>query len=90
MFGNSIMSTVDFEIDIQKKEDPKGDCIVIIYNAKFLPYRKREETSLKRDTTWPIFDNARRSETSISMRLALRLICSRYLRPFCPVLLDTS
>lgn len=40
MFGDGIMSAIDFEIDIQKKEDPKGDRVLITYNGKFLPYRK--------------------------------------------------
>lgn len=40
MFGDGIMSAIDFEIDIQKKEDPKGDRVVVSYNGKFLPYRK--------------------------------------------------
>jgi cyanate lyase len=40
MFGDGIMSAIDFELDIQKKEDPKGDRVVVIFNGKFLPYRK--------------------------------------------------
>lgn len=40
MFGDGIMSAIDFEIDIQKQEDPKGDRVVVTYNGKFLPYRK--------------------------------------------------
>ena len=40
MFGDGIMSAIDFEIDIQKKEDPKGDRVVVTYSSKFLPYRK--------------------------------------------------
>jgi cyanate lyase len=40
MFGDGIMSAIDFEIDIQKKLDPKGDRVVVTYNGKFLPYRK--------------------------------------------------
>lgn len=39
-FGEGIMSAIDFELDIQKKEDPKGDRVVITMNGKFLPYRK--------------------------------------------------
>ncbi len=39
-FGDGIMSAIDFEIDIEKKEDPKGDRVVVTYNGKFLPYRK--------------------------------------------------
>ena len=40
MFGDGIMSAIDFELDVQKKEDPKGDRVVITMNGKFLPYKK--------------------------------------------------
>jgi cyanate lyase len=40
MFGDGIMSAIDFEMDVKKVEDPKGDRVVITYNGKFLPYRK--------------------------------------------------
>jgi cyanate lyase len=40
MFGDGIMSAIDFELDIQKREDPKGDRVVITMNGKFLPYKK--------------------------------------------------
>jgi len=40
MFGDGIMSAIDFEVEIQKKHDPKGDRVIITYNGKFLPYRK--------------------------------------------------
>lgn len=40
MFGDGIMSAIDFEMDIQKKPDPKGDRVVITFNGKFLPYKK--------------------------------------------------
>lgn len=40
MFGDGIMSAVDFTLDIQKKEDPKGDRVVITMDGKFLPYKK--------------------------------------------------
>lgn len=40
MFGDGIMSAIDFELDIQRKEDPKGDRVVVTMNGKFLPYRK--------------------------------------------------
>ena len=39
MFGDGIMSAIDFEIDISKQEDPKGDRVVVTYSGKFLPYR---------------------------------------------------
>lgn len=39
-FGDGIMSAIDFEMDIRKQPDPKGDRVVITYNGKFLPYRK--------------------------------------------------
>ncbi len=38
-FGDGIMSAIDFEIDIKRQEDPKGDRVVVTYNGKFLPYR---------------------------------------------------
>ena len=40
MFGDGIMSAIDFSIDIQKEEDPKGARVKITYNGKFLPYKK--------------------------------------------------
>jgi cyanate lyase len=40
MFGDGIMSAIDFEMNIEKKEDPKGDRVIITYNGKFLPYKK--------------------------------------------------
>ena len=40
MFGDGIMSAIDFEMDVQKKEDPKGDRVVVTMNGKFLPYKK--------------------------------------------------
>ena len=38
-FGNGIMSAIDFDIDIGKKEDPAGDRVVITMTGKFLPYK---------------------------------------------------
>jgi cyanate lyase len=38
-FGDGIMSAIDFEMDISRKEDPKGDRVVVTYNGKFLPYK---------------------------------------------------
>lgn len=40
MFGDGIMSAIDFEMEIEKIQDPKGDRVKITYNGKFLPYRK--------------------------------------------------
>jgi cyanate lyase len=40
MFGDGIMSAIDFTMDIQKKEDPKGDRVVVTFDGKFLPYKK--------------------------------------------------
>ena len=39
-FGDGIMSAIDFEMDIERVPDPKGDRVRITYNGKFLPYRK--------------------------------------------------
>jgi cyanate lyase len=40
LFGDGIMSAIDFEIDIQRKPDPKGDRVVVVFDGKFLPYKK--------------------------------------------------
>jgi cyanate lyase len=39
-FGDGIMSAIDFSMDVQKEEDPKGDRVVVTMNGKFLPYKK--------------------------------------------------
>ena len=39
-FGDGIMSAIDFTMDIDKVEDPKGDRVKVTLNGKFLPYRK--------------------------------------------------
>jgi cyanate lyase len=38
-FGDGIMSAIDFSLDIDKQEDPKGDRVVVTLNGKFLPYK---------------------------------------------------
>lgn len=39
-FGDGIMSAIDFTLDVDKEEDPKGDRVVVTMNGKFLPYKK--------------------------------------------------
>ena len=39
-FGDGIMSAIDFTLDIEKEEAPKGDRVKVIMNGKFLPYKK--------------------------------------------------
>jgi cyanate lyase len=39
-FGDGIMSAIDFEMDIERIPDPKGDRVKVTFNGKFLPYRK--------------------------------------------------
>jgi len=39
-FGDGIMSAIDFTLDIEKVEDPKGDRVQVTMNGKFLPYKK--------------------------------------------------
>jgi cyanate lyase len=40
MFGDGIMSAIDFTLDIERVPDPHGDRVKVTYNGKFLPYRK--------------------------------------------------
>ena len=39
-FGDGIMSAIDFTLDVEKEEDPKGDRVKLIMSGKFLPYKK--------------------------------------------------
>jgi cyanate lyase len=39
-FGDGIMSAIDFTLDIDKVEDPKGDRVQVTMCGKFLPYKK--------------------------------------------------
>jgi len=39
-FGDGIMSMIDCKIHVEKKEDPKGDRVVLTFDGKFLPYAK--------------------------------------------------
>ena len=39
-FGDGIMSAIDFTLDVDKVEDPKGDRVKIIMCGKFLHYKK--------------------------------------------------
>lgn len=38
-FGDGIMSAIDFNMDIQREPDPKGDRVKIMMSGKFLPYK---------------------------------------------------
>ena len=38
-FGDGIMSAIDFSMDIEKRETPEGDRVVVTLNGKFLKYR---------------------------------------------------
>lgn len=38
-FGDGIMSAIDFSMDIQREEDPKGDRVNMVLSGKFLPYK---------------------------------------------------
>jgi cyanate lyase len=39
-FGDGIMSAIDFTMDVEKEEDPKGDRVKLVMSGKFLPYKK--------------------------------------------------
>ena len=40
MFGDGIMSAIDFTLEVERVQDPYGDRVKITYNGKFLPYKK--------------------------------------------------
>jgi cyanate lyase len=39
MFGDGIMSAIDFTMQVEKEADPKGDRVKITMSGKFLPYK---------------------------------------------------
>jgi cyanate lyase len=40
MFGDGIMSAIDFTMDIERVPDAHGERVKVTYNGKFLPYKK--------------------------------------------------
>jgi cyanate lyase len=38
-FGDGIMSAIDFDLEIERQPDPKGDRVRITMSGKFLPYK---------------------------------------------------
>lgn len=38
-FGDGIMSAIDFSMEVEKIEDPKGNRVLVTMNGKFLPYK---------------------------------------------------
>ena len=38
-FGDGIMSAIDFNMDLQREPDPKGDRVRIVMSGKFLAYK---------------------------------------------------
>jgi cyanate lyase len=39
-FGDGIMSAIDFEMQMERLPDPKGDRVKITMSGKFLPYKR--------------------------------------------------
>ena len=39
-FGDGIMSAIDFEMQIERENNPKGDRVKINMSGKFLPYKR--------------------------------------------------
>lgn len=39
-FGDGIMSAIDFDMEIAREENPKGDRVRITMSGKFLPYKR--------------------------------------------------
>lgn len=40
MFGDGIMSAIDFTMHVDRETDPKGDRVKITMSGKFLPYKR--------------------------------------------------
>lgn len=37
-FGDGIMSAIDFDINVSRREDPNGDRVVVTFDGKYLSY----------------------------------------------------
>nr|MBA2377553.1 cyanase [Rubrobacter sp.] len=42
-FGDGIMSAINFDMNIERVEDPDGDRVRITYEGKYLPYQWKEK-----------------------------------------------
>ena len=40
LFGDGIMSAIDFTLEVEKEADPQGDRVKVTMSGKFLPYKK--------------------------------------------------
>ncbi|TLP79371.1 cyanase [Nesterenkonia sphaerica] len=38
-FGDGIMSAINFQLNIQRRQDPDGDRVVVTFDGKFLDYK---------------------------------------------------
>ena len=38
-FGDGIMSAIDFDLELARQPDPKGDRVRLVMSGKFLPYK---------------------------------------------------
>lgn len=38
-FGDGIMSAINFNLTVTRREDPNGDRVVVTFDGKFLPYQ---------------------------------------------------
>lgn len=38
-FGDGIMSAINFQVDVARREDPAGDRVVVTFDGKFLDYQ---------------------------------------------------
>jgi cyanate lyase len=38
-FGDGIMSAIDFDLQMERQPDPRGDRVKITMTGKFLPYK---------------------------------------------------
>jgi len=39
-FGDGIMSAIDFDMNLERQPDPKGDRVRVTFSGKFLPYKR--------------------------------------------------
>jgi cyanate lyase len=48
-FGEGNMSAIDFDLDLRRQPDPRGDRVTIVMTGKFLKYKKYYSTTGRRN-----------------------------------------
>ena len=72
-FGDGIMSAIDFDMEIKRKEDPKGDCVVVTLNGKISTVQEVLNCVVPRRSPHPVSENSIIESLKPGQRKPMRL-----------------